>query len=82
MASFGLLAAALSVTGLGSKAAITAAWTSIANVGPVFGAEVSPTGAVGGFPDSAKWLMVLGMLVGRLELLSVYVLFMPRFWRG
>ncbi|MEY3306187.1 MAG: hypothetical protein RLZZ413_225, partial [Pseudomonadota bacterium] len=26
--------------------------------------------------------MVLGMLVGRLELLSVYVLLMPRFWRG
>jgi trk system potassium uptake protein TrkH len=82
MASFGLLAAALSLTGLGARAAITAAWTSIANVGPAFGAEVGPTGAVGAFPASAKWLMVVGMLVGRLELLSVYVLFMPRFWRG
>jgi len=79
--TFGVLAVALSLTGLESKTAITAAWTSIANVGPVFGAEVGPTGAVDGFPALAKWLMIAGMLVGRLELLTVYVLFMPRFWR-
>ncbi|MBN2631837.1 MAG: TrkH family potassium uptake protein [Rhodobacteraceae bacterium] len=79
--SFGLLAVALSLTGLETKTAVTAAWTSIANVGPVFGPEVGPTGAVHGFPEAAKWLMMAGMLVGRLELLSVYVLFMRRFWR-
>lgn len=39
-------------------------------------------GAVDGFPGLAKWLMIAGMLVGRLELLSVYVLFMVRFWRA
>ncbi len=80
--SFGLLAVALSLTGLEAKTAVTAAWTSIANIGPVFGPEVGPTGAVHGFPEPAKWLMMAGMLVGRLELLSVYVLFMGRFWRG
>jgi len=36
---------------------------------------------VGGFPATAKWLMIAGMLVGRLEFLSVFVLFMPQFWR-
>jgi len=80
--SFGLLAVALSLTGLDFKTAVTAAWTSIANVGPVFGPGVGPTGAVHDFPESAKWLMMAGMLVGRLELLSVYVLFMRRFWQG
>ncbi|WP_145105735.1 TrkH family potassium uptake protein [Cereibacter sediminicola] len=80
--SFGVLSVLLSLTGLQTKTAITAAWTAIANVGPVFGPEVSATGAVDRFPDSAKWMMILGMLVGRLELLSVYVLFMRRFWRG
>ncbi|MDO8882833.1 TrkH family potassium uptake protein [Pseudotabrizicola sp.] len=80
--TFGVLAVALSLTGLEFKTAVTAAWTSIANVGPVFGREVGSTGAVHGFPDSAKTLMMAGMLVGRLELLSVYVLFMRRFWQN
>ncbi|TGD42390.1 TrkH family potassium uptake protein [Pseudotabrizicola sediminis] len=79
--TFGVLSVALSLTGLEFKTAVTAAWTSIANVGPVFGREVGATGAVSGFPTSAKWMMMAGMLVGRLELLSVYVLFMRRFWQ-
>ena len=80
--TFGVLVVALSLTGLAPKTAITAAWTAIANVGPVFGPEVGGSGAVIGFPDSAKWLMLAGMLMGRLELLSLYVLLLPRFWRG
>ncbi|WP_136683863.1 TrkH family potassium uptake protein [Falsirhodobacter xinxiangensis] len=79
--TFGVLAVMLSLTGLDVRASITAAWTSIANVGPVFGSGVGPTGAVIGFPESAKWVMIVGMLVGRLELLTVYVLLMPRFWQ-
>jgi trk system potassium uptake protein TrkH len=82
MATFGVLVVALSLTGLEARAAITAAWTSVANIGPAFGAGVGPTGAVDGFPASAKWLMIAGMLVGRLELLAVYVLLLPRFWRA
>lgn len=78
--SFGLLAVALSMAGLPPLTALTAAWTSIADIGPVWGPMVGPTGAIGDFPASAKWLMIGGMLVGRLELLSVYVLFTMRFW--
>lgn len=81
MATFAALVVALSLTGLEARAAVTAAWTSIANIGPAFGAQVGPTGAVEAFPAAAKWLMIAGMLVGRLELLSVYVLLLPRFWR-
>ncbi|AZB64755.1 trk system potassium uptake protein TrkH [[Luteovulum] sphaeroides subsp. megalophilum] len=80
--SFGVLSVLLSLTGLQTKTAITAAWTAIANVGPAFGPEVSATGAVDRFPAVAKWLMIGGMLVGRLELLSVFVLLTPRFWRS
>lgn len=79
--SFGILAVLLSMTGLEAKTAVTAAWTAIANVGPAFGPEVGPTGAMNEFPAAAKWLMSMGMLVGRLELMSVYVLFTVRFWR-
>ena len=70
------------LTGLDVRASVTAAWTSIANVGPVFGSGGGPTGAVIGFPEASKWVMIAGMLIGRLELLTVYVLFMPRFWRS
>jgi len=78
---FGLLAVALSLTGLQMRTSITAAWTAIANIGPAFGPEVGPTGAVNYFPDTAKWLMMLGMLLGRLEMVAVLVLLLPRFWR-
>jgi trk system potassium uptake protein TrkH len=82
MATFGVLTGALALAGLDTTAAVTAAWTSIANVGPAFGGGVGPTGAVDAFPLAAKWLMILGMLLGRLELLAVFVLLMPRFWRA
>lgn len=78
--SFGLLTVALNLTGLHPKTAITAAWTAIANVGPAFGPEVSSAGALNAFPETAKWLMIFGMLAGRLEILSVYVLFTRKFW--
>jgi trk system potassium uptake protein TrkH len=80
--TFGVVAVALSLTGLEMKTAFTAAWTAVANIGPAFGPGVGPTGAVDGFPTAAHWIMIAGMLVGRLELLSVYVLFLARFWRN
>ena len=80
--SFGVLIVALSATGISFLAAVTAAWTSIFNIGPIFGAEVTASGAIHQFPDAAKWLMVLGMLVGRLEIVSVFVLLLPPFWRA
>jgi len=79
--TLGVTALALSLTGLSTQTAITAAWTSVANIGPAFGPEVGPTGAMDGFPTSAKWIMIAGMLLGRLELLAVFVLFTTRFWR-
>ncbi len=82
MLSFGVLIVALALTGLHPLTALTAAWTSIANIGPVWGPEIGATGAVTGLPVAAKWLMMLGMYLGRLELIAVFVLLMPRFWRG
>lgn len=82
VATFGLLAVALSLAGLETRTAITAAWTSVCNIGPAFGAGVGPTGAMDAFPDTAKWLMALAMLLGRLEILSVLVILLPRFWRA
>jgi trk system potassium uptake protein TrkH len=78
--SFGILAVGLSMAGLSNETALTAAWTALANIGPAYGPEVGPTGAFDAFPTAAKWMMIAAMMVGRLELLSVYVLFTARFW--
>jgi trk system potassium uptake protein TrkH len=51
-------------------------------VGPALGEVIGPTGTFAPLPDSAKWVLALGMLLGRLELLTVLVLFTPRFWKG
>lgn len=79
--TFGLLIVGLALTGLHPRTALTGAWTAIGNIGPVWGPEVSGNGAVDQFPTAAKWLMIIGMFLGRLELLSVLVLLLPRFWR-
>ncbi|MFB9224947.1 TrkH family potassium uptake protein [Paracoccus cavernae] len=81
MLAFGLLIVALALTGLHPRTALTGAWAMIANIGPVWGPEISANGAVDQLPTTAKWLMITGMFLGRLELLSVLVLFHPRFWR-
>ncbi len=71
----------LSLLGLDTMTAISASVASIANVGPGLGEIVGPSGSYATLPDTAKWLLSLGMLLGRLEFLSVLVLFMPVFWQ-
>ena len=82
LVGFGVFAVLLSMTGLETRTAVTAAWTAIGNIGPAYGPEVGPTGAVDGFPALSKVVMILAMLLGRLEILTVLVLFLPRFWRA
>ncbi len=80
--SLGLLAVALSLTGLDIVTSLSGAATAIANIGPGLGDTIGPAGNFSSLNDAAKWMLTAGMLVGRLELLSVYVLFTVRFWRG
>ncbi|MND52812.1 Trk system potassium uptake protein TrkH [compost metagenome] len=56
--------------------------SAISNVGPGLGDIIGPAGTFGSLPDGAKWLLSFGMMLGRLELFTVLVLFIPRFWRG
>ncbi|WP_380058749.1 TrkH family potassium uptake protein [Falsihalocynthiibacter sp. SS001] len=78
--TLGFIAVGLSFTGLSLDTAITAAWTSVANIGPAYGQAVSGTGSMEAFPEAAKWIMIFGMLAGRLEILSFYLLLTRRFW--
>jgi trk system potassium uptake protein TrkH len=79
--SLGFFSVALELTGLTLMESITGAWTAIFNIGPAFGPSVGDTGSVQAFPEAAKALMIAAMLMGRLEILAVIVLLLPRFWR-
>ncbi len=76
------LTVALAALGLDFVTAMSAAGTALANVGPALGPVVGPAGNFQALPDAAKWVLSLGMLLGRLELLTVLILLSPVFWRA
>lgn len=79
--SLGLFAVALSLTGLDLVTSVSGAATAIANIGPGLGPIIGPAGNFETINDAAKWLLTGAMLLGRLELLVVMVVLLPRFWR-
>ncbi|MCV3270370.1 TrkH family potassium uptake protein [Roseobacter sinensis] len=79
--TLGLLAVALSLTGLDFITSLSGAATALSNVGPGLGDEIGPAGNFAGLNDTAKWLLSVGMLLGRLELLAVYAILTVNFWR-
>lgn len=77
----GLFAVGITLAGVDTESAFFASWTSLGNIGYGFGPLVARTGTFIDFPDLAKAQMILAMLMGRLGLLAVIVVFLPRFWR-
>ena len=80
--SLGVLSVLLGFTGLDFITALSGAATALGNIGPGLGPEIGPAGNFGGLNDAAKWLLSIAMLIGRLELLVVFVLFTVAFWRA
>src|SRR5690606_4040756 len=80
--ALGLVTVALVILGLPPVTAISGAAAALANIGPGLGPEIGPSGNFASLPAAAKWLLAITMLVGRLELLTVLVIFTPAFWRG
>ena len=78
---FFILTALLSVSGLNLTTSISAAATSISNVGPGLGDIIGPNGNFSNLSSFSKWILSLAMILGRLELFAVLVLFIPSFWR-
>ncbi|MBI4031902.1 MAG: TrkH family potassium uptake protein, partial [Proteobacteria bacterium] len=70
----------LALTGLDFETSISGAATAIANVGPGIGSIIGPAGNFSTLPDTSKILLAAGMILGRLELMTVLVLFHPSFW--
>ena len=76
-----VLALALAMCGLDWITALTGAAATVSGVGPGMGPIIGPAGNYAGLPEIAKWLLTIGMLLGRLEILTVLVLLFPAFWR-
>ena len=79
---FFIITVLLSLSGLDFITAISGAATSISNVGPGLGSIIGPNGNFSSLPDISKWILAVGMILGRLELFAILVLFLPSFWRN
>jgi len=79
---FFVMTALLSLSGLDFITSISGSATAISNVGPGLGAIIGPNGSFSLLPDFSKWILSIGMILGRLELFAILVLFLPSFWRN
>jgi len=67
--------------GLDTLTAWSGAGTAVANVGPGLGDIIGPSGNFESLPNSAKWVLMSAMIVGRLEIITALVILSPAFWR-
>ena len=72
--------AVVSTGGYDLVTAFSSALVTVGNIGPGF-AKVGPTMNYAFYEPYIKWVLSLAMLVGRLEVYTVLVLFVPSFWR-
>jgi trk system potassium uptake protein TrkH len=77
-----LITLILSFVGNDFLTSLSGAATSLANVGPGLGNVIGPTKTFAALSDTTKWVLIIGMLIGRLELLSVIILLTPSFWKN
>lgn len=70
----------MALLGLDMITAISSVAATLGNVGPGLG-TVGPTDNYIHIPLLGKWLLSLCMLIGRLEIYTVMVLFIPAFWK-
>lgn len=80
--TLGVVSVFLGLTGLDFLTAVSGASAALANIGPGLGDQIGPAGNFAGLNDTAKWILSFAMVIGRLELLAVYVIVTVQFWRA
>lgn len=76
---FVVLSVSTIATGLDWTTAVGAVAACLNNLGPGIGAVEATYADI---PDAAKWILAFAMLLGRLELMTLLVLFTAAFWRS
>ena len=79
IATFMVMMLALMATGMDQVTAFSAVGSCLNNLGPGLGDVAAHYGNIS---DTAKWLLALTMLLGRLEIFTLLVLLSPTFWRS
>ena len=80
--TFAASALLLSFSGLDFLTCISAAASSISNVGPGLGEIIGPEGNYSTLTNYSKIILTLTMFLGRLEMLTIFVLLLPSFWKN
>ncbi len=80
--TFSISALLLSFGGSDFLTCISASASAIANVGPGLGPIVGPDGDYSSLSDYSKLILIGTMFLGRLEILTIFVLFIPSFWKN
>lgn len=75
-----IAATVMIMAGVDNTNAITISLSCMSNVGPTLGTEIGPVMSWSILPDGIKWICSLLMLMGRLEIMSVLVLFTRSYW--
>jgi len=78
----GIAAILLAAAGNDVVTSISAAATTMANVGPGIGDIIGPVGNFSSLTDQSKWVLCTTMLLGRLEIFTMLLLLTPAFWRA
>ena len=79
--TFSFSALMLSFSGLDFLTCFSAAASAISNVGPGLGDIIGPDGNYSPLNTYAKSILIITMFLGRLEMLTIIILFLPSFWR-
>ena len=80
--TFALSALLLSFSGLDFLTCISGAASAISNVGPGLGDVIGPNGNYNSLSNYSKLVIIFTMFLGRLEMLTIYVLLLPSFWKN
>ncbi|MEM7463848.1 MAG: TrkH family potassium uptake protein [Pseudomonadota bacterium] len=72
----------LAATGMQFDDAFAGSLSCLTNVGPGITTLIGPAGNFATVPETAKWLMIILMLLGRLEIMTLLVILTPMFWRS
>jgi len=78
---FVVLAFSLSVFGLDFITTFSAAASMLTNLGPGLGQHIGPNQTYAELVWPVKWILMIGMLLGRLELVTILILLLPSFWK-
>jgi len=81
MLSIAVLSVLVALTGEPFTIALSAAIACLTNSGPGVGDVIGPSGNYSSLSDVAKYILAFAMLLGRLEVVTILVVFTKNFWR-